>query len=258
MTKKIWMLTGVALLAVIILPVSGCKKAEEAGPKPAPAVTSTQPAPVPSPLPPTTTAPATKDQRGEPVPEKKTAGKKTTTPISLEKEVVRNEATGVSRELSREKTTVAKATPAEKTPVKPKLLLAAPSFTLNNYDGNPVSLGNQRGKVVLIMYTATWCPPCKKILPELKELYQRYRGKGFVLLSIFSEEVSQIESYVKKNNLPFSGLVDDGKIVQRKYGIAVLPTFVVIDRKGRIARQAQYGALANILEEMEKEIVALL
>jgi cytochrome oxidase Cu insertion factor (SCO1/SenC/PrrC family) len=64
----------------------------------------------------------------------------------------------------------------------------APNFTLKDLSGKNISLKDYRGKIVLLNFTTTWCPYCKKDIPNLKKLYTSMKGKDFALISIYVAE----------------------------------------------------------------------
>jgi peroxiredoxin len=113
----------------------------------------------------------------------------------------------------------------------------APEFTLKMPDGTPVSLSDFRGKVVLLNFWATWCPPCTMEMPELDALYRRYGDtNGLVVVGVDLEEPPQeVASFAEQKNITFPLLVDpNGRVIQEDYGIRTLPASVIIDREGRI------------------------
>src|SRR5262252_4517486 len=71
---------------------------------------------------------------------------------------------------------------ASATPLSPTA--PAPDFTLRTLDGQKLRLGEQRGRVVLVNFWATWCGPCRQEMPHLDRLYQKYKASGFVLLGV--------------------------------------------------------------------------
>jgi len=113
----------------------------------------------------------------------------------------------------------------------------APPFILKDLKGKAVSLKDYRGKVVLLNFTTTWCPYCKKDLPNLKKFHESMRArKDFVLLSIFvNESPKRVGIFAQKNNLPYTVLVDSEALVARNYGVQGVPMKVVVDRNGTIA-----------------------
>ncbi len=111
----------------------------------------------------------------------------------------------------------------------------APDFTLKDMTGKIVSLHDFLGKPVLLVFSTTWCPNCRMELPEIKKIYDRYGGKGLVVLAIdIMESQEKVSKFFSKRNVPYQVLLDaDGKISE-KYGVIGVPTRVLIDTNGRI------------------------
>ena len=111
----------------------------------------------------------------------------------------------------------------------------APDFTLKDLRGKARSLKDFRGKVVLLNFTTTWCPYCKKNIPNLKKLHASMKGKDFELVSIYvNESPKRVELFAEKYALPYTVLVDSDAMVARSYGVKGVPMKVVVDRKGVI------------------------
>jgi peroxiredoxin len=146
---------------------------------------------------------------------------------------------------------------AEERPSKPKVLMAAPYFTLPDTDNNSVRLRDHRGKVILLFFTATWCPHCRKAVPDLNALYDNYGDKGFVILSIFVEDTPKVKTLAKTLNASYPILIDNGSVM-KKYGVAAIPEFILIDRVGRITKRMRVGLTFNIKKELSGEIEGLL
>jgi peroxiredoxin len=132
----------------------------------------------------------------------------------------------------------------------------APDFMLKTPDGTPVSLSDLHGKVVLLNFWATWCPPCTLEMPELDALYRRYGdAKDFVVVGVDLEERPQeVASFAQQKDIAFPLLVDpNGRVIQEDYGIRTLPASVIVDREGRI-RDRWTGALRleAVLARLEK------
>jgi len=114
----------------------------------------------------------------------------------------------------------------------------APSFTLLNMNGRNVSIASLRGKVVLINFWATWCPPCKDEIPSLNALYEKYRGRDFVLLAVSTDSSREdVEKFMKKYGVKFMVLLDGDSRVMRQYRVFSLPMSFLIDRKGRVVEK---------------------
>lgn len=114
--------------------------------------------------------------------------------------------------------------------------LPAPDFTLPGLDGNPVSLTDYRGKVVLLNIWATWCPPCVEEMPSMEILYTRLKGKNFEILavSIDTTGAKAVAPFMRKHKLSFPALVDPKGTIKYLYGTTGVPESFIIDKKGII------------------------
>jgi len=112
----------------------------------------------------------------------------------------------------------------------------APDFVLPSLAGPPVRLSDHNGKVILLNFWATWCPPCRAEMPSMERLYQAYRDRGLVILAISSDRMggSVVEPYVQERALTFPVLLDPETEVFAQYGVRGLPTSYLLDRQGRV------------------------
>lgn len=118
----------------------------------------------------------------------------------------------------------------------------AADFTLQDLDGRPVQLLNQRGKVVILEFWASWCEPCRYEMPVVEGLLQRFKDEGLVVLGVNDEPPSIARSYVEEGGYTFPTLYDKDQKVAGLYGVRAIPALFVIDRQGRIvARHKGYG-----------------
>ena len=120
----------------------------------------------------------------------------------------------------------------------------APSFSLGDMEGESHALGDYRGKVILLNFWATWCPPCRHEMPAMERLYQRFRERGFVVLAINQwEDPDHVFAYTGALDVfpSFPILFDPKSSVSQEYGVKGLPTSFVIDRKGRLVYRAIGG-----------------
>jgi len=134
----------------------------------------------------------------------------------------------------------------------------APDFTLTSIDGNRVSLAEHRGKVVLLDFWATWCPPCRAAIPHVVELQNQYRADGFAVVGMNMDQDSEdLTAFLQRNtvNYPIVRVTED---VRMAYGgVSSIPIAFLIDRQGRI-RQKYLGYDKRIAEDMEQTLQALL
>jgi peroxiredoxin len=111
----------------------------------------------------------------------------------------------------------------------------APDFTLRSMDGPNMRLAEQRGRVVMVNFWATWCGPCRQEMPHLNKLYDKYRDSGFVLLGVnIDDNASKATDLATKLGLRFPVLLDTDKTVTRLYDMGSMPATVLIDREGKV------------------------
>lgn len=119
----------------------------------------------------------------------------------------------------------------------------APDLTLRDLEGNPVSLADYRGQVVLVNNWATWCPPCRAEMPVLEAYYQAHHQTGFVILAIEAgDPVEEVRAFVSQYGLSFPVLLDPDGHSLAAFGNPALPNTYIIDRQGRV-RLAWTGAV---------------
>jgi peroxiredoxin len=135
---------------------------------------------------------------------------------------------------------------------------AAPDFTLRTMDGPNVRLQEQRGRVVMVNFWATWCGPCRQEMPQLNRLYEKYRASGFVLLGVnVDDDARKAAEVAAKLGVKFPVLLDTDKAVSKRYDLATMPSTVIIDRDGTV-RYVHRGYLSGYEDTYEKQIRELL
>jgi peroxiredoxin len=136
----------------------------------------------------------------------------------------------------------------------------APGFTLEDMDGKKFSLKDYRGKVVLLNFWATWCPPCRREMPSIERVYQHFKSRNFVVLALNQmEDGDQVFTYTAELAVAptFPILFDKDSDVSRAYSVVGLPTTYLIDKKGNIRFRA-IGGREFDHPEVEKQILQLM
>lgn len=115
----------------------------------------------------------------------------------------------------------------------------APDFSAPLTDGNTFRLSDQRDKLILINFWATWCGPCRWEMPAMERLYRRYRDQGFVLIGLsVDRDPKVIPPFAKRYDLTFPIGLDPNSRVGTAYGIRGLPSTAIVDRRGDVAALA--------------------
>jgi len=112
---------------------------------------------------------------------------------------------------------------------------AAPEFEVASLTGETKRLSDLRGKVVLLDFWATWCPPCRKGLPETQQLHREFADKGLAVLAISDEDSKTVEPFLKQNSYSFPTYLDAKGAAGKIYKVEAIPTVVIITREGRLS-----------------------
>ena len=119
---------------------------------------------------------------------------------------------------------------------------AAPDFTLPGEDGKTYRLSDYRGKVVVLNFWATWCPPCRYEMPSMERAHKKVQGEKIVLLAInVGESEEKVFEFTGQYPVTFPLLLDTEGAIIRKYPVIGLPTTFVIDPRGIVMHRAVGG-----------------
>jgi peroxiredoxin len=111
-------------------------------------------------------------------------------------------------------------------------------FTLSDLEGRTWRLQDLKGKVVLVNFWATWCPPCRKEMPDLQALYDKYKDQGLVVLSISDEDAAKVSPFINERKISYPVLLDPGRKVNEEFVVEGIPKSFVYDREGKLAAQS--------------------
>jgi peroxiredoxin len=141
------------------------------------------------------------------------------------------------------------------TPQSDTLAIPRPAFTLPDMKGAPFNINSLDGKVVVINFWATWCPPCRREIPSFNELQKIYGPQGVQFVGVAIDDLEAVQQFMKQTPVGYIVLVSDdkGTEVAQQYGDneGILPYTVIVDRKGRIAH-VKYG---EVKRELAEEVI---
>jgi peroxiredoxin len=135
----------------------------------------------------------------------------------------------------------------------------APDFSFTSSEGEHITLEDLRGKVVLLDFWGTWCPPCVESVPELRNLHKRYsKEANFVIIGISSDsDDAEWREFTVKNKMVWPQYREQDRKILRAFGIRAFPTYILIDHEG-IVRFSSIGAgwlrAANLEDAIHKQI----
>lgn len=116
----------------------------------------------------------------------------------------------------------------------------APDFSFTSSEGEHVALEDLKGKVVLLDFWGTWCPPCVESVPELRSLHKKYsKEPSFMLIGISSDSDDEVwREFTAKNKMIWPQYRDKDRRIQRSFGVRAFPTYVLIDHEGIVRFQS--------------------
>mgnify|MGYP006273597653 FL=1 len=132
-----------------------------------------------------------------------------------------------------------------------------PDITVTTLSGASIPLSEQRGRVLLLNFWATWCAPCREEIPDLIDLHQEMKADGVMVIGVAldQEGESVVAPFVEQQSIPYPIVIDAGRQVESHFGpIYALPTTVVVGPDGMIRRRITglfpVDAMRSRLEEM--------
>lgn len=137
---------------------------------------------------------------------------------------------------------------------------AAPDFTARDLSGRDVSLSGLAGRVVVLEFWATWCPPCRSTIPDLITLQERYRDRNVTVLAVSVDEgrnlVSKLTDFSRENKINYTILLGNETVTQA-YKIKNIPVVFLIDKTGKLVSQ-HTGAVEDFTVTISSQIDKLL
>ena len=118
----------------------------------------------------------------------------------------------------------------------------ASDFRLPDIDGKVHQLSQYRGKVLIVNFWATWCPPCREEMPSMEQAYQKIKGSNIVMLAInIGEDADTIFTFTADYDVSFPLLMDEDSTVIKQWPVVALPTSYIVDPQGRLVYRAVGG-----------------
>jgi peroxiredoxin len=111
-------------------------------------------------------------------------------------------------------------------------------FKLADLNEKTWALKDLRGKVVLVNFWATWCPPCRKEMPDLEKLYKQFKDQGLIILAISDENAGKVKPFVAEQKVTYPILLDPGRKVNVLFQVEGIPKTFVYDRSGKMVAQS--------------------
>ena len=135
----------------------------------------------------------------------------------------------------------------------------APELAFHDTNGKLHRLSDYHGKVVLLNFWATWCPPCVHEMPSMERLQKSLQGEDFAIMAVnMAEQPDSVREFLKKDvQVSFPVLLDSKGLALKDYAVFVYPTSYIIDKQGRI-RSAMYGAIDWDTDEIRARLRALI
>ncbi|MDR0464307.1 MAG: TlpA family protein disulfide reductase [Treponema sp.] len=123
---------------------------------------------------------------------------------------------------------------------------AARNFTLPVLGGENTSLSSFRGKVVILNFWATWCPPCREEMPSMESLYRRFKDEGLEIVAVdMMEDTETVSRFISNNGYTFPVMLDRLNRTGAVYGVSSIPVSFILDREGRIIARVIGGISWN-------------
>lgn len=134
---------------------------------------------------------------------------------------------------------------------------AAPEFALASLDGETVKLSDYQGRVVIVDFWATWCPPCREEIPHFVELQQRFGDRGLTVIGVSVDQGGPqvVRSFAQEQEINYPLVMADARVAGDYGGIRGIPTTFIIDRQGRIVKK--YVGYQD-MSVFERDVEALL
>lgn len=115
----------------------------------------------------------------------------------------------------------------------------APDFILKDMDGNNYKLSEQKGKVIVLNFWATWCPPCRKEMPSMESAWSKMKEDDILMWAVNTGETeNEVFAFSAEYEVNFPLLLDETQATMYRYAVSAMPTTYIIDKQGKVAYYA--------------------
>jgi len=131
----------------------------------------------------------------------------------------------------------------------------APDFTLTDLEGNSLTLSQFKGKVIILNFWATWCPPCRREIPDFVELYEKYKDEGLLIIGVSLDRDGKrlVRQFSQEYKIDYPIVFADSKVTRDYGGIRAIPASFIIDKEGSIKEKyVGYQPRATFEEAIKK------
>ncbi len=141
-------------------------------------------------------------------------------------------------------------------PAAPRVDRYPPDFALQTIDGEVIKLSELRGKPVWINFWATWCPPCRAEMPEMKQKYAKLKAQGLVIIGVdVGEDTEIVNQFVTSKGFDWTFVVDDTNAISQQYLVSGIPAHFFVGRDGLIKAVQLGGIPGNMMDRHLATIV---
>jgi thiol-disulfide isomerase/thioredoxin len=136
----------------------------------------------------------------------------------------------------------------------------APALVVKELSGNTFDLSAERGKVTIVNFWATWCPPCRKQIPELESIYKHYQSRGLMVVGVSCDTVQgdgvkAVGPFIRRFRITYPILLANDALVD-KLDLDVLPTTMFVDRDGHLVSRIRGAGRIGELSDNARELMA--
>ena len=139
---------------------------------------------------------------------------------------------------------------------KQKNAKLAPDFSMTSLDGKELTRDSLKGKVVILDFWATWCPPCRAAIPHLVEIHKKYRDQGLVVVGISLDRggKEEVADFAERNHIDYDLVMGVNNAILKDFGdVSSIPTIIILNRQSEIIFKA-VGFNAEIAQTIDSKV----